>query len=412
MLIRSDNHQSLRLPPSTLELTHADSAFDLEQLFSYQVDLPPTGPLGLLLEDDRDFGLPLIVRMQSDSPFLKGCKKSLTKNAWIVSVHHDEPITVERLLQYLEHLRATKVYNITVTLSKRPHPSHTELYQEFRLRFDQMRPITNFSNAPKHLIAKYAIHSPVKPDAPTTFKEFLDNPYKEYWIKSMFERYTKFHNAGTWSAPIQRSKLPANAIILDAVSTFKIKQTDSPTMWDLNYRPCSNGGPMKKGIDYDESHASTASHQSIRMILAVAAKLNFRLFLADIGNAFQSTPRQDTAATPPIYMKTSPLYLDWFNMAFPKLAMNKKDGPYVVQLLVYMQGTPPASREFYILLAHLLADIGIYPTSIDNGVFVIVENDQIMVLAIETDDLLIATNSDKLKNKVLDKIKSAFDITL
>jgi len=47
-------------------------------------------------------------------------------------------------------------------------------------------------------------------------------------------------------------------------------------------------------------------------------------------------------------------------MAFEKLAVDKSHGPYVLQLVVYMQGTKPASREFNILLAHLLAQIDIY----------------------------------------------------
>ena len=97
--------------------------------------------------------------MQPDSPFTKGCKKSLMKNSWLVSIHHEEPITVTRLLEYINHLRETNVLNVTVTLSKRPHPSTTELYQEFRMRFDQMRPITNSAAFVRSKIAKFAIHS-------------------------------------------------------------------------------------------------------------------------------------------------------------------------------------------------------------------------------------------------------------
>ena len=151
----------------------------------------------------------------------------------------------------------------------------------------------------------------------------------------MFERYTKFHSCGTWSAPLSRKELPPNATVLDAVSTFKIKKTEHPTMWDLNYCPCSNGAPMIQGKDFDESHANTAAWESIRMLLALSSVLNFRVFGLDIGNAFQSTPREDSRETPPIYMKCQPLYLNWFNMAFEKLAVDKSKGPYVVQLLVY-----------------------------------------------------------------------------
>lgn len=169
---------------------------------------------------------------------------------------------------------------------------------------------------------------------------------------------------------------------------------------------------MVQGKDFDESHANTAAWESIRMLLALSSILGFRVFGLDISNAFQSTPREDTKSTPPIYMKCPPFYVSWFNMAFEKLAVDKSKGPYVVQLLVYMQGTKPASREFNILLAHLLAQVDIYPTSINSGVFVIVENKDIMFLAIETDDILVCTNSSSLEKKIMTQIQSAFKVTV
>ena len=399
------------IPPCNDTLTHAHSAFDLEELFTYEVTLPSTSPLGLVFEYDKDFRLPLIVSMASDSPFLVGCKKSYRKNVWIISLHYEGPITIERVMEYINFLREENTLAVSVTLGKRPVTSSTLRYQEYRSRFDSMRPITNKAQFPE---AHYAIHSPVKPQAPANFKEFLASPNKEFWIRAMFERYTKFHSCGTWSAPLPRSQLPQNATVLDAVSTFKIKKTDHPTIWDLNYRPCSNGGPMVQGKDFDESHANTAAWESIRMLLALSSVLHFRVFGIDIGNAFQSTPREDSRETPPIYMKCPPLYIDWFNMTFEKLAVDKSHGPYVVQLLVYMQGTKPASREFNILLAHLLAqiDIYIYPTSIDAGVFVIVEKSDVMFLAIATDDILVCTNSDSLEKKIVNQIQTAFTVTL
>ena len=227
----------------------------------------------------------------------------------------------------------------------------------------------------------------------------------------MYERYTRFHTCGTWSAPIPRKNLPPNATILDAVATFKIKPTDHPTTWNLNYCPCSNGEPIVKGKDFDESHANTASCESIRF-LALASIFRFRVFGLDISNAFQSTPLEDTRTTPPIYMKCPPFYLEWFNMAFKKLKIDKSHGPFVIQLLVYIQDTPPTSHEVYILLIHLLAQIKIYPTSVNVGVLVIVEDRDVMFLAVETDDILVCTNSVSLEKRIVKQIQSPFQVTV
>ena len=93
---------------------------------------------------------------------------------------------------------------------------------------------------------------------------------------------------------------------------------------------------MVQGKDFDESHANTAAWESIRMLLALSSILGFTVFGLDISNAFQSTPHEDSSTTPAIYMKCPPFYINWFNMTFGNLAIDKSQGPYVVQLLVYM----------------------------------------------------------------------------
>ena len=97
---------------------------------------------------------------------------------------------------------------------------------------------------------------------------------------------------------VSRKILPPSTAVLDAVSTFKIKKTDHPTMWDLNYRSCSNVSPMIQGKDFDESHSNTAAWESIRILHALSSILGFTIFGLDISNAFQSTPREDFSTTP------------------------------------------------------------------------------------------------------------------
>jgi len=93
---------NIHLPTQSLTVFTVTSPFSYSNIFSNDVDISPTGPLGLNLEDDKTFGLPLINSMQYDSPFTIGCKKNLQKNVWIVGVHHDEPVTVARLTEYVE----------------------------------------------------------------------------------------------------------------------------------------------------------------------------------------------------------------------------------------------------------------------------------------------------------------------
>ena len=159
-------------------MEYVPSPFAQHELFTYDVTLPQTGTFGLVLQDDEHFGLPAIVSIETDSPFLKGCKKSLHRQAWIISIHQDEPITVDRTLEYMNYLRRNNILTVKVTLSKRLTTQKTN-YEELWSRFDNIRPIVSKATVPVnssdshtetilHLspAAKFAVYSLTKPIAP------------------------------------------------------------------------------------------------------------------------------------------------------------------------------------------------------------------------------------------------------
>jgi len=117
MIQKCSDFTSIRLPNSTLTLLHIPSPFSYNNLFLYKVELPPKGPLGLVLENDAVFVLPIINAMASDGPFKVGCKKVLQHNSWLVGIHHEEPITLERFLEYVVYLRANNIFEMQVTLT-------------------------------------------------------------------------------------------------------------------------------------------------------------------------------------------------------------------------------------------------------------------------------------------------------
>ena len=176
-------------------LEYVPSPFQQHKLFTYSVTLPQTGGFGLVLQDDEHFGLPVIISMEADSPFLKGCQKSLHRQAWIINIHQDEPITVERALEYMNYLRKNNILTFKVTLSNRLTTQKTK-YEELRSRFDSIRPIVSratvqFSSSDTNTVtflhlspaAKFAVYSPTKPIAPKNWKELSHNDLREYWVK-------------------------------------------------------------------------------------------------------------------------------------------------------------------------------------------------------------------------------------
>lgn len=105
-----------------------------------------------------------------------------------------------------------------------------------------------------------------------------------------------------------------------------------------------------------------------------------------------------------------PYYMQLFKRSFPKVEIDDKE-TYVLQMFANMQGTKNASRDFNILITKIFATIRLYPTSVGSGIYVMSKNNKILILAIQTDDLLIATEDDSLKDLVISTLRQAFQVT-
>lgn len=80
-------------------------------------------------------------------------------------------------------------------------------------------------------------------------------------------------------------------------------------------------------------------------------------------------------------------------------------------MFMNMQGNRQAIRGFYKLLSKLLATIDIYPLFVDGAIFTMKKNDSIIIILVQTDDLLSVTNNHSLKDEVLNTLLSAFKVT-
>ena len=398
------------LPPNALTVCSIKTPFKYETLFSYIVTLPSRGPLGINLENDKIFGLPIINSMNANSPFKLGCKKILQKNSWIVGIHHDEPITVDRFLEYVEYLRQQGILSVQITLTKRVSPAATN-YQTYRSYFDNFRPISAKATVitPE---TRYAFHTPIKPPTPKSWYDVINGDFKDVWYKAVYERYDKNHNVGLLSVPVPKHTLPPNTTILRAVSAFKIKNTSDPNIFDFYFRMCADGSKQIKGIDYEECHSPTPAIWSILTCICVAAACELVAYTIDIDNAFQNTPRYPTKDVRPIFITCPPLYMYWFLNRFPnfKSKYDPKE-KYALQCFMNMQGLRTAGRDFHKLLRAVLAELDITPTSVDNGIYVFLYKNTLVLLAISTDDILVFTKYAEFFLTIKTKLHQSFGVT-
>jgi hypothetical protein len=116
-------------------------------------------------------------------------------------------------------------------------------------------------------------------EEPTCFEEAIQ---KKEWENAMIEEYQSIIKNDVWEiVPRQKSK--------DVVSSkwlFKIKHVADGSIEKYKERFVARGFSQKEGIEYEETFAPVARYTSMRTIIALAAKMKWKLHQMDVKTAF------------------------------------------------------------------------------------------------------------------------------
>ncbi|GJZ21542.1 retrovirus-related pol polyprotein from transposon TNT 1-94 [Tanacetum coccineum] len=104
----------------------------------------------------------------------------------------------------------------------------------------------------------------------------------ESWIVAMQEELNQFVAKDVWELVPQ----PRNMTIIGTKWVFRNKLDENGIVSRNKARLVSQGYNQQEGIDYDETYASVARLESIRILLAYACALDFKLFQMDVKSAF------------------------------------------------------------------------------------------------------------------------------
>ncbi|GJT43517.1 retrovirus-related pol polyprotein from transposon TNT 1-94 [Tanacetum coccineum] len=104
----------------------------------------------------------------------------------------------------------------------------------------------------------------------------------ESWIVAMQEELNQFIANDVWELVPQ----PKNMTIIGTKWVFRNKLDENDIVSRNKARLVAQGYNQQEGIDYDESYAPVARLKSIRILLAYACTLDFKLFQMDVKSAF------------------------------------------------------------------------------------------------------------------------------
>ncbi|XP_024019688.1 uncharacterized protein LOC112091089 [Morus notabilis] len=102
------------------------------------------------------------------------------------------------------------------------------------------------------------------------------------WHKAILEEYSALEKNGTWVI----SELPPGKKTMGCKWIFSVKQKADGSVDRYKAHLVAKGYTQSYEIDYQETFAPVAKLNTVRVLLSIAANLNWPLFQLDVKNAF------------------------------------------------------------------------------------------------------------------------------
>ncbi|KAJ9561765.1 hypothetical protein OSB04_006925 [Centaurea solstitialis] len=160
-------------------------------------------------------------------------------------------------------------------------------------------------------------------------------------------------------------------------------------------RLVAQGYRKEEGIDYDETFAPVARLEAIRLFLAFAAHMNFKVFQMDIKNAFLNGKLNEE-----VYVAQPPGFVD------PKFP------DHVYKLNKALYGLKQAPRAWYDTLSTFLLSKGFERGKIDSTLFLKKYPKHILLVQIYVDDIIFGSTNPKLCEKFELLMKTEYKMSM
>ena len=141
-------------------------------------------------------------------------------------------------------------------------------------------------------------------------------------------------------------------------------------------RLVAKGYNQEEGIDYDETYAPVERLKAIRLVLAFACVMDFRLYQMDVKSAFLNGLIEEE-----VYVDQPPSFVDY------------KHPNHVYTLKNTLYGLKQAPRSWYERLTSFLTEQSFTRGQVDKTFFIKKVNSESLIVQIYVDDIIFgATN--------------------
>ncbi|GJY94020.1 retrovirus-related pol polyprotein from transposon TNT 1-94 [Tanacetum coccineum] len=167
---------------------------------------------------------------------------------------------------------------------------------------------------------------------------------------------------------------PKNMTIIGTKWVFRNKLDENGVVSRNKARLVAQGYNQQEGIDYDETYAPVARLESIRILLAYACALDFKLFQMDVKSAFLNGFINEE-----VYVAQPPGFIDF----------EKPDHVYKLKKALY--GLKQAPKAWYDRLKAFLIKHEYKMGMVDNTLFTKKKSSNLIIVQIYVDDIIFGS---------------------
>ena len=150
-----------------------------------------------------------------------------------------------------------------------------------------------------------------------------------------------------------------------------------------------------EGVDYDETFAPVSRMESIRILLALACHLKFKLYQMDVKIAFLNG-----------FLKED-VYV-----AQPKGFIDLHFLDYVLYLKKALYGLKNAPRAWYDRLTKYLVSHGFIRGKADQTLFIKREDGELIIAQVYVDDIIFESTKDELAHSFSKLMQAKFEMSM
>jgi hypothetical protein len=173
---------------------------------------------------------------------------------------------------------------------------------------------------------------------------------------------------------------------------FSIKTNQNGIPVRFNARLVAGGHKQTEGIDYNETYAPVYRLATLRTMLAVAARRNWKVHQIDIKTAFLNGEADTT-----VYMQQPPGIVDGLGE--------------IVKLQKCLYGLKQAPRVWYLTLRKALRELGLKPITADSSFWIKEDGGSLVYMTSVVDDILITSEEESATISIKEGILKRFEGT-